>query len=430
MELNIKNFASIKEASIKIDGITVIAGENNTGKSTIGKILFASFNSLNNLEVRIKDEINYSIRGLLRNFIRRLNFYSQKKNILVETMTHEFKLNGIVNNILNDISNKEDINDINKKDIEEIIFNNIKEYTNINDKFITQENIKFISSKIEEYENISKEKLSYNIISEYYNDLFYKQINSRILKNTNAEIEINDFGISFEFKNDKCLKFEKGICDNNVFLIDNPFVLDKKEDYFYSPYIPDSYLISKIHNRYNKDSILDKTLVEEKLEIIYKMLSNAINGKIIKKEDDFYLEFDNIAEPISIHNLSAGLKSFTIIKMMLEEGILKEKYILVLDEPEIHLHPKWQLLYAEIIVLIQKLFNVYIVITTHSPYFLEAIELFTKKHCIDGKTNYYLSDIDKKENYSTINLVNDRISEIYYKMAAPIKHLEELSNEL
>ena len=116
--------------------------------------------------------------------------------------------------------------------------------------------------------------------------------------------------------------------------------------------------------------------------------------------------------------------------MMLEEGILKEKYILVLDEPEIHLHPKWQLLYAEIIVLIQKLFNVYIVITTHSPYFLEAIELFTKKHCIDGKTNYYLSDIDKKENYSTINLVNDRISEIYYKMAAPIKHLEELSNEL
>lgn len=115
---------------------------------------------------------------------------------------------------------------------------------------------------------------------------------------------------------------------------------------------------------YNKDYIVDKTLVEEKLEIIYKMLSNAINGKIIKKENDFYLAFDNITEPISIHNISAGLKSFTIIKMMLEEGILKEKDILVLDEPEIHLHPKWQLLYAEIIVLIQKVFNLHIVITT------------------------------------------------------------------
>ncbi|WP_338420381.1 AAA family ATPase [Brachyspira aalborgi] len=426
MELNIKNFASIKEASIKIDGITVIAGENNTGKSTIGKILFASFNSLRDIDKKVNSEINYSIRDLLMGFIRRLNFYSQKKNILVETIPLRFNISSIVNNILKDINSKSK-----EEDIEETIFNNIKEYTNINDKFIIKENIKFLSDRIIEYNNVSHEKIELNLITKYYNDLFYKQINSRIFKNTNAEIEINDFGISFEFKNDKCFKFKKkDIYDNNVFLIDNPFVLDKKEDYFYSPYIPDSYLISKIHNRYNKDSILDKTLVEEKLEIIYKMLSNAINGKIIKKENDFYLAFDNITEPISIHNISAGLKSFTIIKMMLEEGILKEKDILVLDEPEIHLHPKWQLLYAEIIVLIQKLFNVYIVITTHSPYFLEAIELFTKKHCIDGKTNYYLSDIDKKENYSTINLVNDKVYDIYRKMAIPFKYLEKLSDEL
>lgn len=426
MELNIKNFASIKEASIKIDGITVIAGENNTGKSTIGKILFASFNSLRDIDKKVNSEINYSIRDLLMGFIRRLNFYSQKKNILVETIPLRFNISSIVNNILKDINSKSK-----EEDIEETIFNNIKEYTNINDKFIIKENIKFLSDRIIEYNNVSHEKIELNLITKYYNDLFYKQINSRIFKNTNAEIEINDFGISFEFKNDKCFKFKKkDIYDNNVFLIDNPFVLDKKEDYFYSPYIPDSYLISKIHNRYNKDSILDKTLVEEKLEIIYKMLSNAINGKIIKKENDFYLAFDNITEPISIHNISAGLKSFTIIKMMLEEGILKEKDILVLDEPEIHLHPKWQLLYAEIIVLIQKVFNLHIVITTHSPYFLESIELFTKKHGIDDKTNYYLSDINIKENYSTINLVNDKVYDIYRKMAIPFKYLEKLSDEL
>lgn len=153
------------------------------------------------------------------------------------------------------------------------------------------------------------------------------------------------------------------------------------------------------------------------------MLSNAINGKIITKDNDLYFESDKFLEAISIHNLSAGLKSFTIIKMMLERGVLKEKDILVLDEPEIHLHPQWQLLYAEIIVLIQKVFNLHIVITTHSPYFLESIELFTKKHGIDDKTNYYLSDINIKENYSTINLVNDRISDIYYKMATPIEDL-------
>lgn len=418
MELNIKNFANIKEASIKIDGITVIAGENNTGKSTIGKILFASFNSLRDIDKKVNSEINYSIRDLLMDFIKRVTFYSPKKNILVETITRRFKLNDIVSNILNDINSNEDNN---KENIENIIIDNIREYTNTNDKF-TKENIEFLANRIIEYNNISRKKIALNLITKYYNDLFYKQINSRIFKNTNAEIKLNDFGISFEFKNDKCAKFKKNIYENSVFLIDNPFVLDKIYS-SYSSSITDLYLIDKIRHIYNKDYIVDKTLVEEKLEIIYKMLSNAINGKIINKDNDFYLEFDNIAEPISIHNLSAGLKSFTIIKMMLEEGILKEKDILVLDEPEIHLHPKWQLLYAEIIVLIQKVFNLHIVITTHSPYFLESIELFTKKHGIDDKTNYYLSDINIKENYSTINLVNDRISDIYYKMATPIEDL-------
>ena len=411
MELNIKNFASIKEASIKIDGITVIAGENNTGKSTIGKILFASFNSLRDIDKEVRLNILNSINRQWDNFV--LDLITMHKTDMDISILYD-----ILSNILN----------VEDEDIEKIISNNVGEYIDINDKFII-EAIKSTANRIKEYKNISKEKLSYNLIYNYYNDLFYKQINSRIFKNTNAEIEINDFGILLEFKDDKCIKFKKNIYDNNVFLIDNPFVLDKIYS-SYSSSITDLYLIDKIRHIYNKDYIVDKTLVEEKLEIIYKMLSNAINGKIIKKETDFYLAFDNITEPISIHNISAGLKSFTIIKMMLEEGILKEKDILVLDEPEIHLHPQWQLLYAEIIVLIQKVFNLHIVITTHSPYFLESIELFTKKHGIGDKTNYYLSDINIKENYSTINLVNDRTSEIYCKMAVPIKHLEELSNEL
>ena len=56
MELNINNFAKIEKADITIDGITVIAGENNTGKSTVGKILFSLFNSLQNVDERILDE--------------------------------------------------------------------------------------------------------------------------------------------------------------------------------------------------------------------------------------------------------------------------------------------------------------------------------------------------------------------------------------
>ena len=62
MNLKINNVAKIKNANIRIDGITVIAGENNTGKSTVGKILFSLFNAISNIDERIvterKNEIN------------------------------------------------------------------------------------------------------------------------------------------------------------------------------------------------------------------------------------------------------------------------------------------------------------------------------------------------------------------------------------
>lgn len=39
MKLTLKNIGKIGTASVEINGITVIAGENNTGKSTVGRAL-------------------------------------------------------------------------------------------------------------------------------------------------------------------------------------------------------------------------------------------------------------------------------------------------------------------------------------------------------------------------------------------------------
>ena len=45
MQLSLKNIGKLKQAEIEINGITVIAGENNTGKSTVSRALFSTFNS-------------------------------------------------------------------------------------------------------------------------------------------------------------------------------------------------------------------------------------------------------------------------------------------------------------------------------------------------------------------------------------------------
>ena len=49
MKLKIKNIGKIEQADIEIKGITVIAGLNNTGKSTVSRSLFAMFHSFSNL---------------------------------------------------------------------------------------------------------------------------------------------------------------------------------------------------------------------------------------------------------------------------------------------------------------------------------------------------------------------------------------------
>lgn len=112
-------------------------------------------------------------------------------------------------------------------------------------------------------------------------------------------------------------------------------------------------------------------------------------GKIARNEERKLVLKENDGHLFDVKNLSMGIKAFSILRMLLERGIVREKDVLILDEPEIHLHPEWQLAYAEIIVLLEKYFDLTILLTTHSPYFLEAIETYTQRYGISGKTNFY-----------------------------------------
>jgi predicted ATPase len=87
----------------------------------------------------------------------------------------------------------------------------------------------------------------------------------------------------------------------------------------------------------------------------------------------------------------------------------------VLDEPEVHLHPNWQLKYAEIITLLVKN-NINILVTTHSPYMIEALERYAEKYDIEDKTNFYLAKdgmIKSDDNNQTLSKVFETLSQPY-----------------
>lgn len=53
MRLDCSNVGKVEKASIELNSITLIAGLNNTGKSTISKTLYCIFNSFYNVEKKI-----------------------------------------------------------------------------------------------------------------------------------------------------------------------------------------------------------------------------------------------------------------------------------------------------------------------------------------------------------------------------------------
>ena len=116
------------------------------------------------------------------------------------------------------------------------------------------------------------------------------------------------------------------------------------------------------------------------------------------------------------------MKTFYLIKSLIENGVIRENGTLILDEPEVHLHPEWQLKFAEIIVLLQKEFGLHILINSHSPYLVEAIDIFSKKNGINNSVKYYLAKNDIKD-------VTESIDEIYEQMYVPLNRLEELAED-
>lgn len=69
LQIEIKKFRSVESADIKIDGITLVAGENGSGKSTISKILYYLFKTVGNFEDLVIKDLNFKLRNIHRYFL-------------------------------------------------------------------------------------------------------------------------------------------------------------------------------------------------------------------------------------------------------------------------------------------------------------------------------------------------------------------------
>ena len=147
-----------------------------------------------------------------------------------------------------------------------------------------------------------------------------------------------------------------------------------------------------------------------------------VEGTLAERDGRFWYETKN-KKTVDIRNTSSGVKTLLIVARLIENGWIDENTILVLDEPEIHLHPEWQLFFAKIIVEINKTMKSKIVLNTHSPYLLNAIEVYSEKNDIYKNLKFYFSE--NEGNFAIIRDYTENVEKIYKKLVNPFLKLDD-----
>jgi AAA15 family ATPase/GTPase len=411
--LKIKGIGKIQNSTIEMNGITVIAGVNNTGKSTFGKALYCMFNAFNNIDRKVLDE---RIEGIRRTITRDFLF-------------DDFDTIKLSDQLLEKILNLKDTFSVDKfceimtNSSEKVTESDINTVNNVINKYFDE---------IERYVNFDDTEIKKTIITRFFRNEFMNQINH--VNNPEGigmvELIIGGKNVQMEIIKNECINYIDSVgIIHDAILIDNLFILDDSVNNIISSinkstnYHRNNLLYRIVKNI--ESNAITEAFVKQKLNNIIKIIEPVTNGIFIKSGNSLVFKDDLIKQPLALKNISNGMKVFLIIKRLLEQNEIKEKGVLIFDEPEIHLHPDWQIKFAEILILLQKEFNLTILLTTHSPYFLHAIEVFSKKHNSVKECNFYLAQ--STDDISNVCDITTNIDEVYQQMAEPFQELDDIT---
>ncbi len=435
MKLRLKNIAKISNAEIKLDGVTVIVGKNNTGKSTLGKSLFCLFHALGSVEKKIYEQkARHTLEEITQFLLTR-----GSKTFLQDSQHPERSLLRLgssletLENIIELYSNKKEIT---ARQVCEIIFQMTRpDLKSTELPEITDEDMSSAAG-IADYLNTSDEEVIRDIVSATFKQSFDSQVNSRNAPGAMGVVhaQIRGHDIKCSFIDDDCSSVETDLqLTNQAIFLDNPSLLDRLNSPRFDYALPlwERLILEKIHVSQDskpEEGAVARVRSKNKLLSIHKVIDSAIAGSIVTSEGKLAFKEEENSYPINLANLSYGVKTFVILKMLLERNILSPRDILIFDEPEIHLHPEWQILLAHAVVLLQKEFDMTVLVTTHSHFFVDAVDLFTRKYKCSDKAHFYVAS--QIQNSTSLGEIEGDLDAVYDEMSGAVDQLDRIRNSL
>lgn len=441
MRFSLTNFGRVGVADVRLDGITVIAGPNGSGKSTVSRALYTWFTFLrqfgrdipqeraNAIREEVKESLKQNgvpVRDVLRFVVRYLRYPFPQKILdrsfwLDEEMSRAWWTERVQRSFPVMSSSGRDIFGA------EGIYPAVK---------------KRVLSRLDMEEG----KLKRYVLENYFLEAFDGQIGTLFDEHAESQISlVDDTGVvrSCSFFGGKVRGLQADACENQqMFYIEPRHLLDEVPSYRVSEQGKQGNRARKQSNRYSVEpdqsweSILTKTLDRrdmsfvqaERLEPIIDELNkivSVIHGEIDMK--DRSLVFKDLDLPggndVSLRNIASGVKSIAVIIRGFRNDTIHPGDILIVDEPESNLHPEWQLSFAKFLVLLHARLDMRILLNTHSPYFLKAIQIYSDTLEQGDKCAFYNMTSTDGRQYKAECLTGERIQEIFKSMSLPFARL-------
>ncbi len=364
-----KNFAKLENTDIAFNDITIIAGKPSIGKSYVMKFMYAIDETVSSIL-----DGSYSIFYALQDRDKTDRIMGFKHILSLENPTEMSNINLLIDNH----NYKEALKEFNLLEIEP---KNNNSYIVLREHFNLM--LKNIATKQEEaLAQTDEEKFHFifrNILESIFGSI--EQIN-------------NNFSYQSEFLDieyiDNTLKINKLELQREVTsatFVETPLILEFEKflpsEKFKTPYHIDSLLQELNINDFSFTS--DEA--SDFINTFRTSSSQIIDGNISKGSQGF--SFESKGKSYNIINTSSGTKSIGLLQYLVTNRVLKKGSVLYWEEPEVHLHPQWQLKMVE---LFAELMNagIKIVFSTHSPYMADYLNAISKKRDFSDRVSFNL----------------------------------------
>jgi energy-coupling factor transporter ATP-binding protein EcfA2 len=442
MVFNFKNIGIVESASIELKGVTVLTGLNDTGKSFLGKAIFSILKTIQEARkfyitekyVSVVNSFN-QIQQAHRQIIPFTTEKIQKFNTAAITQKSLAFYNNIQPNLEADLINETSLYiDSVIADIEPLKLGTRAKSVDDSIKrihAIKRDIILSISEKLSD-----EEKYIYYFNRKIIAGVFQNQINSLFAQSA-LEIEVVD-GVSrlltivIEDNITKVFKVENQFFLNDATIIETPTIIQ------FQDFITNTLAYSNVflNNPDRSDLPLHYLDLVQKIRIGTPSVNPdfaAINAKVkelisgefkITKEQglSYHKTKGNLTGVIKPNNIATGIKSLGLFQLLLNNNVITKNSLLIFDEPEVHLHPDWEIKYAEIFILLAQL-GIPIILSTHSPYFIRALKKYRDKYGINDIISFYYGVKDPATISTSFDDVTNDLEPIFNALAKPMQDL-------